>query len=303
MKNMLLEKRRSRIPTNCIAIGLLTISSILLVSNKAEATYIAYDVQYNPVSGTSVFTNHFDSLAPLRTFSSIINPSTLGGAFNPLWVTPGDSISFFSDGTYATTSRNPFNPVQYINGTVDRDKIFRLSLDFNGEWHKRNPGPPPSWTDHNCEQSPPSGPPNQPGYPRDCSDNGKRSDWYAFPSGNQGSFTDGNQNYQIDIPQRGLIDLLVHVGADEPGESIPPRPGTSSSSLLSPINFFEPDAPAFLLAGGLLTVPHTDTLDFMSVYTPNAGAGSVPEPSSIFLLIIGSLSFIGFVRANSRRVR
>lgn len=281
MSRILFVKAPCCVAKYFLAIGLLSILS----SSRVEASFIAYDAQYDPVSGTSIFTNHSDSMAPLRTFSSAIDPSALGGAFNPLWIAPGDSISFFSDGTYSTLSLLSLIKPIYINGTVDKDKIFTMTLETPGVWHKWDEINH-KWVDHTCAMDP---------YPTDCTSQGKRSDWYDFEYPVTGMFNDGDYNYSITWGFVHPNQILAHVGADEPGQPIPPLPGETSSSLLSPINYFEPYAPAFLLASGLLTVPHTDTLDFMSVYTPNAGAGSVPEPSSALLVIIGLLGLIAAI--------
>ena len=264
----------------------------LSLAQSASAALVNYSVEYDPVSEISIFNNSLDSLAPLRTFSSIINPTALGGAFNPIWINPGDGIKFFADGSYSIINNPPSKPpaveTVYRNGGVPPDKTWRLEMITDGPWKKWIPDPKDprkgSWEDHE-------------GNPDDGSDIAKISNWYYFPGFSYVAFIDSKAEYGFKAGFRdGTTATKLHVGAEEKNGFIPPNPATLMSSqeiyLPAPPNFFEEDAPSVLLAEGFIEVPETDSLDFMSVYTPNAGAGSVatPEPSPFLsLLALGTL--------------
>lgn len=271
--------------TGLVGIGTLP---LLAIAKPVNAALMNYSVEYDPVSKISIFNNSSDSLESLRTFSSIINPNSLGGAYNPVYISPGDSIKFFADGSYTLIDNPPSNPVsiepEYKNGKVQPDKEWKMSMITLGGWKKWIPDPKDpkkgKWEDHD-------------GLPDDGVATAKKSDWFYFETLAFAEFVDSDPQYTFKAGSRNK-PVKMHVGAEEKGGFIPPDPNPLTSLLFEPAppNFFEEDAPSALLTQGFIEVPQTDTLNFMGIYTPNAGAGSVatPEPSStLCFLALGTL--------------
>ena len=122
-----------------IRIAILTMVMLTMSIGMAVAVPITYYVSYDPVTNETYFTNNETSQSALELYGS-----NNGEIVSHVWLSPGDSITFYEDGTYSPYTSAPYGTF-VNNNTKDLFITFKeppasgqFSARFleNGTWTK-----------------------------------------------------------------------------------------------------------------------------------------------------------------------
>ncbi|HJW30323.1 MAG TPA: PEP-CTERM sorting domain-containing protein, partial [Saprospiraceae bacterium] len=232
---------------------------------------------FDPETEVSTFINYSDSLSAIPTFSYSLDPYAYGGAFNPVYVGPGDQIQFQANGLHSDPTPVMARPVR--NGIAPPTKSWDLKALVT-EGHESDHGD--WWVYHNGNWNK-----NYEGKVKYC-------DWILYGPYIRIEITDGNKKWDhiYGIGGGGHSSYPNHL--NDPHHRSPPDypsdwPFPHGDPLPAPlVTYMDYDAAMAFLGSGYIEIPATDSDDFFSVITPYAGAGcTVPEPSSLTLWALG----------------
>jgi len=258
-------------------LSLLTLL-FLFVTTETRAVPIHYSVSYDFIDESTTITNFSDHLEWLRTFSTILDPHSQGGAFDPIFIAPGSAISYFNDGAFTPLGIWGLKKeAKVLNETKDKDKTWNWS-QIDGKLEVRRGD---KWVEV------PDG------------EVIKVCDWIRITKDDRG-YLEGTKGNRCKVD--GQKEGVWHMGGPPPG----PAPSFDDKAPIIDISssdfwFFEPFMFVFL-ESGYIEVPETDSSNFLSVATPNAGVGCViPEPTTICLMGFGILGLLGIVIRQRRK--
>lgn len=267
-----------RVSKSTTVLGLVIIC--LLATKTVYADFIHYAAEYDPVTEITTITNYPDSLVSVPTFSVVLSPHALGGALNPVFVDPGDAIEFQSNGQF-TVGHQGIHHLCINSAKLPKNKIWTVTATESQDphyipcWYKWD-ATSGVWVEHTGGTT-----------------DAKVCDWFATNNVVL-KFTDGNPNLTLyDGTLRTHSKHHVGAGGGNPPPGPPDWPYVLYSSPTPPEAwFFADDQTMFYLEYGFTEVPNGDSLDFLSLYTPNAGTGCSPEPATLGLLALGGLGVL-----------
>ena len=124
---------------NKIRIAILTMAMLTMSIGMAVAVPVTYDVFYDSVTNETYFTNNETSQSALELYGS-----SNGEIVSHVWLSPGDSITFYEDGTHS-----PYTSVPY--GELENAEKKDLFITFkeppaSGQFSVRFPKDDETWT-------------------------------------------------------------------------------------------------------------------------------------------------------------
>lgn len=124
---------------NKIRIAILTMAMLTMSIGMAVAVPVTYDVFYDSVTNETYFTNNETSQSALELYGS-----SNGEIVSHVWLSPGDSITFYEDGTHSLyTEGTP--KVEHINALLKDKKVIATGpAQFR---FKETHGPKEEWSE------------------------------------------------------------------------------------------------------------------------------------------------------------
>ncbi len=272
----------------------LVLSLPLIFATKAVAVPIHYSIDHDPISHITSITNFSDSEGSLRTFSVIADPFEEGGAYNPIFISPGSTIEYVDEATFQTTGTwwtfltgSKGDKISTKNNKEPPTKIWNGKGGTNdARWWYLLPGKNQAWKQG----------PNE-----SLSEDLPISTWVYIEASSAVGFVDTKpeNNFETTATKNTLFHLGKE-GKDNPKDKPnPPNTNIDWTYLLNIDSPFPADQAQLLLAEGTITVPKTDSEAILSVYTEVAGVGCIPEPETLALLVLG-LALISLIQKNNQ---
>ncbi|MCK5343166.1 MAG: hypothetical protein KAR20_07170, partial [Candidatus Heimdallarchaeota archaeon] len=130
-----------------IRIAILTMAMLTMSIGIAVAVPVTYDVSYDPVTNETYFTNNETSQSALELYGF-----SNGEIVSHVWLSPGDSITLYEDGTHSPYTNMGENKREIINDAFKSHYIsFKTSTGQFSVRFMKDDGTYTDWTEYDAK--------------------------------------------------------------------------------------------------------------------------------------------------------